>query len=116
MKEETVCESPEAEVSDMVTGDRCESLIRDCIVLDTVSHRVHERLVREDNLNMANATKICQTAETTQRQFSLMLQKHIQHNKLPLGTSRQKDVCNTITNNYNNINSETMLHTEMSSL
>ena len=67
----------------MVTGDMCESMIRDYIVLDTVSHRVHERLMREDTLNMANVTKICQAAEATHRQFPLMLQKDIQHNKLP---------------------------------
>ena len=83
LKAQTVCDRPEAEGSDMVTGDMCESMTRDCIVLDTVSHRVRERLVREDNLNLATATKICQAAETTQRQFPLMLQKHIQHNKLP---------------------------------
>ena len=48
-------------------GDMTDSMIRDRIVLGIASQRVRERLLREDNLNLANAIKICQAAEATQR-------------------------------------------------
>ena len=41
-------------------------MIRDRIVLGIANQRVHERLLRDDNLNLANAITICQAAEATQ--------------------------------------------------
>ena len=51
-------------------GDMSDSMIRDRIVLGIASQRVRERLLKEDNLNLANAVKICQAAEATQRQIN----------------------------------------------
>ena len=53
-------------------GDMTDSMIRDRIVLGIASQRVRERLLREDNLNLANAIKICQAAEATQRQITTL--------------------------------------------
>ena len=53
-------------------GDMSDSMIRDRIVLGIASQRVRERLLREDNLNLANAVKICQAAEATQRQITTL--------------------------------------------
>ena len=53
-------------------GDMSDSMIRDRIVLGIASQRVRERLLREDNLNLANAIKICQAAEATQRQITTL--------------------------------------------
>ena len=47
-------------------------MIRDRIVLDIASQRVRERLLREENLNLTNAIKICQAAEATQRQITTL--------------------------------------------
>ena len=53
-------------------GDMSDSMIRDRIVLGIASQRVRERLLREDNLNLANAVKICQAAEATQTQITTL--------------------------------------------
>ena len=47
-------------------------MIRDRIVLGIASQRVRERLLREDNLNLANAVKMCQAAEATQGQINTL--------------------------------------------
>ena len=49
-----------------------DSIIRDRIVLGIASQRVRERLLREDNLNLANAVQICQAAEATQGQINTL--------------------------------------------
>ena len=47
-------------------------MMRDRIVLGIASQRVRERLLREENLKLANAIKICQAAEATQRQITTL--------------------------------------------
>ena len=53
-------------------GDMTDSMIRDRIVLGIASQRARERLLREENLNLANAIKICQAEEATQRQITTL--------------------------------------------
>ena len=49
-------------------GDMCDCMIRNRIVLGVVSQRVCEKLLQEDDLNLATAINICQATEATQRQ------------------------------------------------
>ena len=46
-----------------------DSMIRDRLVLGIASSRVRERLLKEDNLDIEKAIKICQAAEATERQI-----------------------------------------------
>ena len=46
-----------------------DSMIRDRLVLGVTNTRVRERLLREDNLDLEKAVKICQAAEATERQI-----------------------------------------------
>ena len=50
-------------------------MIRDRIVLGVRSQRVRERLLREDDLDLGKAIKICQAAEVTERQIETLSQK-----------------------------------------
>ena len=52
-----------------------DSMIRDRIVLGVWSQRVRERLLREDDLDLGKAVKICQAAEVTERQIETLSQK-----------------------------------------
>ena len=52
-----------------------DSMIRDRIVLGVRSERVRERLLREDDLDLGKAIKICQAAEVTERQIETLSQK-----------------------------------------
>ena len=52
-----------------------DSMIRDRIVLGVRSQRVRERLLREDDLDLGKAVKICQAAEVTERQIETLSQK-----------------------------------------
>ena len=52
-----------------------DSMIRDRIVLGVRSQRVRERLLREDDLDLGKAIKICQAAEVTERQIETLSQK-----------------------------------------
>ena len=53
-------------------GDLRDSMIRDRIVLGITNQRTHERLLRLENLDLQTAVKICQAAETAQRQIQTM--------------------------------------------
>ena len=75
-------------------GDMTDSMIRDRIVLGIASQRVRERLLREDNLNLANAIKICQAAEATHRQITTLGNDVLMYIH-PYITVRRKDVVNT---------------------
>ena len=44
-------------------------MIRYILALRVTNTLVRERLLREDNLNLENAVKICQAAEVTERQI-----------------------------------------------
>ena len=46
-----------------------DSMIRDRLVLGVTNTRVRERLLREENLHLDKAVKICQAAEATERQI-----------------------------------------------
>ena len=52
-----------------------DSMIRDRIVLGVWSQRVRERLLREDDLDLGKAVKICQASEVTERQIETLSQK-----------------------------------------
>ena len=47
-------------------------MIRDRLVLGVTNTRVRERLLREENLNLEKAVKICQAAEATERQIQTL--------------------------------------------
>ena len=49
-----------------------DSMIRDRLVLGVTNTRVRERLLREENLNLDKAVKICQAAEATERQIQTL--------------------------------------------
>ena len=49
-----------------------DSIIRDRLVLGVTNTRVWERLLREENLNLEKAVKICQAAEATVRQIQTL--------------------------------------------
>ena len=49
-----------------------DSMIRDRLVLGVTNTRVRERLLREENLNLEKAVKICQAAEATERQIQTL--------------------------------------------
>ena len=49
-----------------------DSMIRDRLVLGVTNTRVQERLLREENLNLEKAVKICQAAEATERQIQTL--------------------------------------------
>ena len=52
-----------------------DSMIRDRLVLGVSSQRVRERLLREDDLDLDKAVKICQAAESTEKQILTLAQK-----------------------------------------
>ena len=47
-------------------------VLRDRIILGVSSQRVRERLLREDDLNLEKAIKVCQAAEATEKQISAL--------------------------------------------
>ena len=49
-----------------------DNMIRDRIVLGVRSQPVRERLLREDDLDLGKAIKICQAAEVTERQIETL--------------------------------------------
>ena len=49
-----------------------DSMIRDRIILGVSSQRVQERLLREDDLNLEKAIKVCQAAEAAEKQISAL--------------------------------------------
>ena len=56
-------------------GDISDSLIRDQIVIGILDFKVKERLLRETDLTLAKAIKICQAVETAQAQMKTF-EKH----------------------------------------
>ena len=50
-------------------------MIRDRLVLGVSSQRVHEHLLRKDDLDIDKAGKICQAAEATDKQILTLAQK-----------------------------------------
>jgi hypothetical protein len=72
-------ESIDQWVTDMKTkaiacefGEQQDQLIRDKIVFGLAHGRVKERLLREPNLNLTKAIKICRAAEATRHQLQAM--------------------------------------------
>ena len=57
-----------------------DSMIRDRLVLGVSSQRVRERLLREDDLDLDKAVKICQAAEATEKQILTLAQKDASSN------------------------------------
>ena len=47
-------------------------VLRDRIILGVSSQRVRERLLREDDLNLEKAIKVCQAAEATEKHISAL--------------------------------------------
>ena len=53
-------------------------MILDHLVLGVSSQRVRERLLREDDLDLDKAVKICQPAETTEKSLDASTERCIE--------------------------------------
>lgn len=57
-------------------GDLTDSLVRDQIVDGVRDHKLRERLLREDDLTLEKATRICKAAENSSQQARMWMDQH----------------------------------------
>ena len=67
-----------------------DSMIRDRIVLGVNNPRIRERLLREDNLDLVSAIRICQAAEAAQKQVQSLGTEDLSVNAVRRGKPAQK--------------------------